>query len=111
MANLILINVLPKDAAVILIKLQNTIKKLHNTASSIALLRKFYVILVFAKVKGQFLNEENRIKSSDNILKSHLTKHIQDSYNFSTIYNDLRTLLLSETGHVFGKTIIFRITL
>ena len=49
MANLILINVLPKDAAVILIKLQNTIKKLHNTASNIALLRKFYVILVFAK--------------------------------------------------------------
>ena len=61
--------------------------------------------------KGQFLNEENRIKSSHNILKSHLTKHMQDLYNFSTIYNDLRTLLLSETGHVFGRTIIFSITL
>ena len=34
------------------------------------------------------VNEENRIKSSQNILKSHLENHIQDLYNFSTIYND-----------------------
>ena len=53
--------------------------------------------------------EENRIKSSQNILKSHLAKHIQDLYNFSTRYNDLRTLLLSEMGHVFEKAIIFSV--
>ena len=40
MANLLLINILPKRVAVILIKLQNTIKKLHNTASSITFIKK-----------------------------------------------------------------------
>ena len=74
------------------------------------LLRKFYVIPVFVKVKGEFLNEENHIKSSQNIFKDHLTKHIQDLYNFSTIYKDWRKSLLSETGHVFGRAIIFSIT-
>ena len=54
MANLLLINILPKRVAVISIKLQNTIKKLHNTASSIAFIKKALfvnVIAVFAKVK------------------------------------------------------------
>ena len=54
MANLLLINILPKRVAVISIKLQNTIKKLHNTASSIAFIKKALfvnVIPVFAKVK------------------------------------------------------------
>ena len=83
------------------------------TASSVAFIKKALFVnvkTVFAKVKGQLLNEENRIKSSQNVLKSHLTKPIQDLYNFSTIYNDLRTSLLSEIGHVFGRIIIFSIT-
>ena len=45
-----------------------------------------------------------------NILKSNLTKHIHDLCIFLTIYNDLRTSLLSEIGHLFGKAIIFSIT-
>ena len=113
MANLLLINILPKHVAVTSTKLQNTIKKLHNTGSSIALIKKalfVHVLPVFEKVKGQFLNEENRAKSSENILKSHLTKHIKDLYNFSTICCDLRTSLFSEIGHVFGKANIFIIT-
>ena len=114
MVNLLLINIQPKHVAIISIKLQNTIKKLNNTASSMAFIKKALfvnVISVFAKVRGQFLNEENRTKSSQNILKSHLTKHIQDLYNFSVIYDDLRISLLSEIGHVFGKAIIFSITM
>ena len=106
MANLVLINILPKHVAVISIKLQNTIKKLHNTASSIAFIKKALfvnVIPVFAKVKGQFLNEENRITSSQGILKSHLTKHTQD---LTTIYNDLYTVI----GQVFGKAVTFNVT-
>ena len=30
------------------------------------------------------------MKLSQKIFKSHLSKHIQDLYNFSTIYNDLK---------------------
>ena len=111
MANLSYYNILPKRVAVISIKLQNTIKMLHNTAFAFIKKALFVnVIPAFAKVKGGFLNEENQIKSSGNILKSHLIKHIQDLYNFSTIYNDSRTMLISEIGHVFAKAITFSIT-
>ena len=113
MANLLLINFLRKRVAVISIKLQNTIEKLHNTASSITFTKKALfvnVIAVFAKVKGQFLNEENCIISSQGILKSNLTKHIQDLYNLTTIYNDLKTSLFTGIGQAFGKAVIFNIT-
>ena len=66
--------------------------------------------LCLRKLKGQFLNEENRIISSQGILKSHLTKHIQDLDNITTLYNDLRTSLFTDIGQVFGKAIIFNIT-
>ena len=81
MENLLLLNILLKHVAVTSTKLQNTVKKLRSTVSSIALIKKalfVHVLPVFEKVKGQFLNEENRAKSSENILKSHLTKHIKD---------------------------------
>ena len=79
MSNQLTINIIPKRVTIILIKLQNAIKKLHNTAPSIAFIKKasfVNVMSVFAKVKGQFLNEENCTKSSQNILSSHLTKHV-----------------------------------
>ena len=68
-------NIVPKHVAVLSIKLQNTIKKLHNTESSVAFIKKalFVVIPVFTKIKKQFLNGENWIKLSQNILKNHLT--------------------------------------
>ena len=71
MANLLLINILLKGVAVILIKLQNTIKKLCNIASSIVFIKKALSMLHLYLQKGQFLNEENCVKSSRNILKSH----------------------------------------
>ena len=79
MSNRLIINILPKCVTIISTKLQNVIKKLHNAASSIAFFKKasfVNVMPVFAKVKGQFLNEENCTKSSQNILSSHLTKHV-----------------------------------
>ena len=79
MVNLLLINIIPKCVAVISIKLQIYHQKLHNTASSIAFIKKALLVtvtLVFARVKEKFLNAECCIKSSQNILKSHLTKHI-----------------------------------
>ena len=54
MANLLLINIPPKRVAIILIKLQSTIKK-YYPASSIVFINKalfFDVMSVFAKVKG-----------------------------------------------------------
>ena len=63
--NLLLINVLLKSVPVLSIKLQNTIKGLYNTASTITFIKKaLFVnfISVFAKVKGKFSNEKNHAK-------------------------------------------------
>ena len=39
-------------------------------------------------------------------MKSHLTKHVQDLYNLSIKYNDLKLLLYSNIGIVFSNTLI-----
>ena len=39
-------------------------------------------------------------------MKSYLTKHVQDLYNLSIKYNDLKLLLYSNIGIVFGNTLI-----
>ena len=58
MANLLLINVLPKRVVIILIKLQSSIKELHNTASSVTFIKKalfVYIIPVYLqKLKDNF---------------------------------------------------------
>ena len=39
-------------------------------------------------------------------MKSHLTKHVQDLYNLSIQYNDLKQLLYSNIGIVLGNTLL-----
>ena len=36
-------------------------------------------------------------------MKSHLSKHVQDLYNLSIQYNDLKLLLSSNSGIVLGN--------
>ena len=51
-------------------------------------------------VKGQFINETDSLTASRKLMKSHLTKHVQDLYNLSMQYNDLKSLLYSNSGIV-----------
>ena len=109
MANLYLINNIPNRVAEICIKLKNITSKMHNTSTSIAFIKKALFVEVvprFAKVKGQFINEKDRLLSSQSIMKSHLTKHIQHLYNLSKTYNNLTSLLYNNIGVIFGKTLI-----
>ena len=39
-------------------------------------------------------------------MKSHLTKHVQDLYNLSIQYNDLKQLLYSNIDIVLGNTLL-----
>ena len=76
---------------------------LHNTSGSIAFIKKALfvdVIPKFAMVKGQFINETDSLTASRKLMKSHLTKHVQDLYNLSMQYNDLKSLLYSNSGIV-----------
>ena len=50
-------------------------------------------IPTFAIVIAQFINETDSLTASRKLMKSHLTKHVQDLYNLSTQYNDLKSLL------------------
>ena len=73
-----LLDILPRRYTTLFHKLKSLTSKLQRTASSIAFIEQslFYgVIPTFAKVKGQFLNERDRWKSSEIILKSQLHKH------------------------------------
>ena len=57
-------------------------------------------------VKGQFINETDSLTASHKLMKSHLTRHVQDLYNLSMQYNDLKSLLYSNSGIVLGNTLI-----
>ena len=72
-----LLDILPRRYTALLNKLKLLTSKLQRTASSIAFIEQslFHgVIPTFVKVKGQFLNERDRWKSSEIILKSQLRK-------------------------------------
>ena len=73
-----LLDILPGRYTTLFNKLKSLISKLQRTASSIRFIEQslFHgVIPTFAKVKGRFLNERDRLKSSEVILKSQLHKH------------------------------------
>ena len=46
-------------------------------------------------VKGQLINETDSLTGSCKLMKSHLTKHVQDLYYLSVQYSDLKSLLYS----------------
>ena len=66
----------------------------------------FDVIPKLAMVKGQFINETDSLTASYQLMKSHLTRHVQYLYNLSMQYNDLKSLLYSNSGIVLGNSLI-----
>ena len=72
MENLI-INVLPKNVAVVCNKNKVATLTLLKNSASIAFIMKVLISelkLKFAIVKGQFMNEKGRLLAQDNILRS-----------------------------------------
>ena len=109
MANLSITNIQANRAADIYIELKSITSKLHNTSASIAFIRKtFFVDFIpkLAMVKGQLINETDSLTASHKLMKSHLTKHVQNLYNLSMQFNDLKSLLYSSIGFVFGNILI-----
>ena len=57
--------------------------KLHNTSASFAFIKKaLFVDMIskFAVVKGWFIHEMDSSIASHKLMKSHLTKHVQELY-------------------------------
>ena len=76
--------------------------------SSQKVLHQNYIIRlrVLHLSKRQFINETDSSTASRKLMKSHLTKHVQDLYNLSMQYIDLKLLLYSNSGIVLGNTLI-----
>ena len=57
--------------------------------------RHFFVdgVPKFVIVKEKFINKTESLTASHKLMKSHLTKHVQDLYNLSMQYNDLKSFL------------------
>ena len=75
---MLLLDILPRQYTTLFNKLKSLTSKLRKTVSSISFIEQslFHgVIPTFAKVKGQFLYERDRWKSSKVILKPQLHKH------------------------------------
>ena len=109
MVNFSIINILPDRVADIYVKLKSITWKLHNTSTSIAFIEKTLFVNVIPKlaiVKGQFINETDSLAVSLNLMKSHLTKHVQNLCILSIQYNDLESLLYLNIGIVLANTLI-----
>ena len=109
LGNLSIINTLPNCVANIYIKLKSITSKLHNMSASIAFIKKALFVEVIPKcamVKEQFINTTDSSTDSRELVKSHLTKHVQDLYNLSIQCNDLKSLSYSNSGIVHSNTLI-----
>ena len=75
---MLLLDILSRQYTTLFNKLKSVTPKIQRSVSSIAFIKQLLfhgVTPIFAKVKGQLLNERDRWKSSKIILKSQLHKH------------------------------------
>ena len=82
-------------------KMRKLILKLNKSSSRKSLFNN--IIPTFAKVKGQFINDNKITTAEKEIMKNHLTKHIRD---LKLQYDDTRNKIQSNTGIIFTKILI-----
>ena len=82
MANTNLFNLLPRHIAADYSKLKSITSKLQRTASSIAFIKKALhhnLAPTFAKAQGQFVNNKDKTRAEELMLKSNLVEHKRKS--------------------------------
>ena len=74
----IFIEYLPKHFTVYYTLLKSLISKIQRSGGSIEFVQKLLdhkVVSIFAKLKGQFINKNEELRTGQAILKSHLVEH------------------------------------
>ena len=74
----IFIQYLPRHVAVYYTKLKSLTRKVQRTAGSIGFVQKSLhhkVVRTFARLKGEFINRNDKLRAEQAILKSHLLEH------------------------------------
>ena len=74
----IFIQYLPRHFTVYYTQLKSLISKIQRSGGSIEFVQKLLyhkVVSIFAKLKGQFINKNEKLRTGQAILKSHLVEH------------------------------------
>ena len=109
MANLLIIDVLYKRVAANYNKIKRIISKLQKSSSSVGFIKKSLfnnITPTFAKVNGQFINDNTKVNVEKEVMKSHLNKHYNDIRDLRLQYNYTKNEIQSNIGVIFTKVLI-----
>ena len=113
MANVSSVN-LPKRIASSYNKLFWLTVKLHNASASIGFIKKclhLHITPKFAKVHGQFIEDNEKHNAERSVLCSHLRRHISTLNDLTTSHRDASQELLSITGGVIFNLLLKKINI
>ena len=91
----------PRRIAVVRNEFKTTTLRMQRTASSIGFIEKCLkkgVVPTFAKVKGQFINENERKLTEFNLMRSHLSQHRKNLKKLSLEFDNTKERLTAIVG-------------
>ena len=97
---------LPRNVAVYYIKLQSLTGKIQQTAGSIGFVQKSLhhkVVPTFAKLKGECLDINGKLRAKQVISKSHLIEYKKKLATLCLSYDELSNIVQSNYGRIFQK--------
>ena len=108
MENFHFINLLPRHVAVNYLKLKSYTRKIQRTSLSIGFTRKSLhnnIVPTFAKVKGQFIDSKDQIKTDKGTSKSHLLNHKKNLQYLLNCHKYLSSAIFQQFGSSLYKNI------
>ena len=106
MANMYIIQKLPRRIANKYFILRNTISKIQKTAASIGFIKKSLhcnVTPTFAKITGNFINKSARKKSEAILLRSHLSEHYANLRRLAYTQTNITDELIRSSGKILTR--------
>ena len=102
-------NLFPRRITSIYYKIKHTTSKIQRTSASIGFIEqaKFHKFIpCFAKVKGQFLCDKEKLRSSNRILLDHLHKHKVNLQNHVQLHRKLVQYLHDNIGYLLTNFLL-----
>ena len=93
-------------------KLKCLTSKIQRTAGSIGFVQKLLrhkVVSSFARLKGQLINRNDKLRAEQAILKSHLLEHKKHFRTLCLGHNEISNKIKSNYGRTFHKFCIINI--
>ena len=103
---------LPRHVAVHYAKLKSITIKMQRTVGSIGSVQKSLhnkFVPTFAKLKGHFVNRNDKLRAEQAILKSHLVEHKKYFRTLCLGHDEISNIIKSNYGRTFHKLCIINI--